>query len=236
MKTPFKVNDIVPWGLNLKAYQSFFRLTETDLKKRIISFGDGPASFNYEMTLNHCNVTSLDAIYRFNKEEISHQFLASRREMMKQIKKNTPHYNWTDIKNIQKLARISMKALNLFLNDFESGKSQGRYIYHELPHPTPFSTLEFDMGLSAHFLISHAQLGLSFHLDAITEMLRICKEIRLFPLLDLSGELSSVLYGIIEYFKSGYQVEILPVDYEFQRNGNRMLSIKQFPPFKYFKN
>jgi hypothetical protein len=68
-------------------------------------------------------------------------------------------------------------------------------------------------------------LGLDFHITAITEMMRICKEVRIFPLLNLNAMKSEVLDEILAYFSKEYCVQIEKVDYEFQRNGNQMLII-----------
>ena len=61
----------------------------------------------------------------------------------------------------------------------------------------------------------------------MTEMLRIAKEIRVFPILDLDAKKSELLDDLIDYFQTDYQVSIEKVDYEFQKNGNKMLMIKR---------
>lgn len=53
----FELKDTVPWGRNLDEYESMFSLTKPDMDKRIVSFGDGPASFNLEMTRQNKHVT-----------------------------------------------------------------------------------------------------------------------------------------------------------------------------------
>jgi hypothetical protein len=45
-----KLDEIVPWGRSLAEYQLMFSLTEADLSRDILGCGDGPASFNAEMT------------------------------------------------------------------------------------------------------------------------------------------------------------------------------------------
>lgn len=70
-------------------------------------------------------------------------------------------------------------------------------------------------------------LGLDLLLKLISEMLMISKEIRIFPLLNLNAAKSEVLDDVIEHFKSDYRVAIDSVDYEFQKEGNQMLSIKE---------
>jgi hypothetical protein len=58
-------------------------------------------------------------------------------------------------------------------------------------------------------------------------MLRICKEIRIFPILNLNATKSEVLEDIITYFDGNFIVNIESSDYEFQKDGNKMLVIKQ---------
>lgn len=40
-----------------------------------------------------------------------------------------------------------MSAMKLFLSDYEKGKAEGRYSYHELPHKLPYKEDSFDIGL-----------------------------------------------------------------------------------------
>jgi hypothetical protein len=66
-----------------------------------------------------------------------------------------------------------------------------------------------------------------FHLASIVELCRVAAEVRIFPLLNISGEVSPVLQPVMEELKAqGYGVQIKPVPYEFQKDGNQMLQIK----------
>lgn len=223
----FELKNVVPWGRSLEEYIKIFNLTASDLNNRIISFGDGPASFNSEMTLLNKKVVSLDLIYQFTKAELKQRIDETKETVMEQMRANQGKFVWKSIKNVDELEQIRMGAMSNFVNDFELGKEQQRYIYHELPNSTKYDTLEFDLGLSSHFLILYSQLGLDFHIQSIIEMLRICKEIRIFPILNLNATKSEVLEGIITYFKSDFDVTIATSDYEFQKNGNQMLVIKR---------
>lgn len=223
----FELKNVVPWGRNLEEYSRFFKLTELDLKSRIISFGDGPASFNVEMLKLNCKVISLDPIYQFTKDELTQRIAETKEMVLEQTRANQDNFVWTNIKSILDLEQIRMNTMNTFLDDFEFGKTQERYIYHELPNSTDYSDLSFDLGLSSHFLILYSQLGLDFHIKSIAEMLRICKEIRIFPLLNLNALKSEILDDIIDYFKSDFKISIDFVEYEFQKGGNQMLRIKR---------
>jgi hypothetical protein len=223
----FELKTTVPWGRNLNEYKSMFNLTESDLCKNIVSVGDGPASFNFELTQQNKTIISFDPIYRFSVEEIAKRIDETKDIVIEQIKNNLDNFVWDTIKSVDELKQIRMSAMDCFLQDFEIGKKQGRYVNHEMPNPSYFDDLTFDLGLSSHFLILYAQLGLDFHISSITEMLRIAKEIRIFPLLNLDSKKSELLDDIIKHFESNFIVCIQDVDYEFQKNGTQMLSIKR---------
>lgn len=223
----FELKNVVPWGRNLEEYTKIFKLTDSDLNRSIISFGDGPASFNSEMTQLGKKVVSLDRIYQFTKAELKQRIDETKETVIEQMKANQENFVWKNIKNVSELEQIRMHAMTNFLDDFEAGKKQERYIYHELPNPTKYNNLEYDLGLSSHFLILYSQLGIDFHIQAITEMLRICREIRIFPILNLNATKSEVLEDIIIHFDTNFIVNIESSNYEFQKGGNKMLVIKR---------
>ena len=120
-----------------------------------------------------------------------------------------------------------MSAMETFLADFDAGKKDGRYIAGELPS-LPFESGKFDIALSSHFLFLYStHLSAEFHLHALQEMLRVSREVRVFPLLTLDGASSPHLHFVSEHLASdGFGVEVKRVPYEFQRGGNEMLVIK----------
>lgn len=225
--TAFRLNNVVPWGRNFSEYASMFQLTQSDKAKKIAGFGDGPASFNFEATQNGYSVTSIDPLYQFSKQEISQRIAQTRIEVMQQMKENSADYVWKNIRSLSELEEVRMTAMKVFLNDYEAGKSENRYICCELPERTPFFGDAFDIGLSSHFLLMYTELGYNFHIKAISEMLRVCKEIRIFPIIDLAGNCSKLADDVISYFSKSYSAEILKTDYEFQKGGDKLLIIKK---------
>ena len=223
----FELKNVVPWGRNLDEYTRIFNLTDKDLNSKIISFGDGPASFNSEMTKLKRKIVSIDPIYQFTKTELKQRIAETKETVLEQTQLNIDNFVWKNICDIRHLERIRMDAMNQFIDDFDCGKEQGRYQYHELPNAIDFADMTFDLGLCSHFLILYSQLGVDFHIRSITEMLRICREIRIFPILNLDAKQSEVLKPVIEFFKSDFDVEVKSVDYEFQKNGNQMLVIRR---------
>ena len=220
----FQLNSVVPWGRNMEEYQAMFQLDD-DVNKKIASFGDGPASFNYEASQKGYSVTSFDPIYQFSKSDLWRRIEEVRTIVMEQMKENMDNYVWKNIRNLDELENTRMSAMKLFLEDYEKGKKEKRYIYHELPAKIPFDEDTFDIGLSSHFLLMYTMLGYDFHIQSITEMLRVCREVRIFPVVDLDSLKTNLIEEVIEYFRENYFVEIRKTKYEFQKGDNKMLII-----------
>lgn len=72
----------------------------------------------------------------------------------------------------------------------------------------------------------YTDLGYDFHIRAMTEMLRVCREIRLFPIVDLDANQTDLVFDVIKYFEKNHSVEIRETQYEFQKGGNKMLIIR----------
>lgn len=223
----FKLNSVVPWGRNMNEYKLMFQLNEEDMSKKIAGFGDGPACFNCEMTKRNGNVTSFDIIYQFSLSDIEKSIEKVRVEVMHQMRENADNYVWKNIKNLDDLENTRMSAMRKFLSDYEKGKSEGRYVFHELPNKLPYADGYFDIGLSSHFLLMYTSLGYDFHIASMTEMLRVCKEIRIFPIVDLDANGTDLIKNVIGYFQKNYRTDIIKTEYEFQKGDNKLLIIRK---------
>ena len=222
----FNLEKVVPWGRTLEEYAKMFSLTDADLSLSILGCGDGPASFNREMTALGHEVLSIDPLYQFSIEQIRGRIDISFNQVLQQVRENQDEFVWESIASPDELGRLRMGAMQNFLADFERGKEEGRYRVEELPS-LPFDDKQFDLALCSHFLFLYSdQLSLDFHRKSIAEMCRVAKEVRIFPLLKLGSVKSRHVERIVKGFKvQGYAVNIEIVDYEFQRGGNEMMKI-----------
>jgi hypothetical protein len=223
-----KLDNVVPWGRTLAEYQSMFSLSETDLNAKILGCGDGPASFNAEMTELGCTVVSIDPVYQFSAAQIKQRVLATYDSIISQVKANSNDYVWKNFQDAEDLGQARLNAMEKFLSDYESGKASGRYLDRSLPN-LEFVDNQFELCLCSHFLFLYSeQLSLDFHLASIQELLRIASEVRIFPLLTLGCEPSSYLELVLEDLADrGCHAAIESVDYEFQKGGNQMLRIRR---------
>lgn len=224
----FTLDKVVPWGRSYEEYVSMFNLTDTDLGLRILGCGDGPAAFNSVLTTRGGTIVSADPVYAFNAEQIRKRISKTYDTVMTQMRENHCDYVWEAIRSTEQLGSLRMSSMETFLADFDAGRKEGRYISCKLPS-LPFKRGEFDLALSSHFLFLYsAHFSVEFHLQALQEMLRVARELRVFPLLTLEGAPSPHLPVVIRHFENhGFTVEVKHVPYEFQRGGNEMLVIKR---------
>lgn len=216
-----RLTDVYPWGHNLAEYSAMFNLVDEDLHRLIVSFADGTSSVNSELKGMGHTMVSIDPLYDFNVWEISRRLS----EVVKQSEIYQQELPPNEQQQARDMVRLRTEATKFFLDDFELGSVQHRYLAAAFPGPFPFADNTFDIGLCAHFLLLYDSHGLSFHLSAVTEMLRICKEIRIYPTVNLYGQKSLVLDDLIDYFSEGYQVRLETVNYGFQDLGKEMLRI-----------
>ncbi|RAJ89763.1 hypothetical protein LX87_05685 [Larkinella arboricola] len=222
------LDSVVPWGRTLDEYRRMFNLTESDLRKRILGVGDGPASFNAEMQQKGHYVVSMDPIYAISAAEIASRIEQTYDTVMQQVKANAANYNWTDFQDADDLGRQRMQAMHHFLAGYENGKQSGRYRVDALP-VTSFADQSFDLALYSHLLFLYsAHLSEAFHIQAVGELLRIADEVRIFPLVDLTNQCSPFLNAVLaDCQRNGFQTELIEVSYHFQKNSGQMLCIKK---------
>jgi len=222
----FTLKEVVSWGRSFEEYVRMFHLSKSDLGKKIVGCADGPSSFNYGMKQRGNAVISFDPLYRSDAGEIRSQIDRTYPEVKKQLELNKEHFVWTTFTSSEDLCSSRLKAMEGFLNDFEAGKKEGRYIVDGFPDTT-FHDGQFDLAVCSHFLFLYSsQLPFDFHFRSVLEMCRIAGEVRIFPLLNIDGRESPHVKPLItELPKNRFKVSMPKVDYEIQRGGNRMLRI-----------
>lgn len=224
--TGITLDSVVPWGRSLDEYARMFSLTSSDPKHKILGCGDGPASFNAELTARGGRVVSVDPIYAFSVDQIRQRITETSAAILGQMKASAGAYVWDDIGSIDDLALRRHESMNRFLEDFPAGRRESRYVTAALPD-LPFEGEAFDLALCSHFLFTYTDLlSLEFHAEAIAEMARVAREVRIFPLLTMDGRPSPHLQPVISALAdTGLSPSVERVSYEFQRGGHSMLRV-----------
>ena len=221
------LSHVLPWGRSLDEYRRLFDLTEEDLASRILGCGDGPASFNAELTGLGGSVVSIDPIYALSREEIELRVQQTCDAIISQVKENINNYVWRYFEDPDQLGRHRLECMRKYLDDYPAGLAAGRYSAQALPS-LDFDDHRFDLALCSHLLFLYSeQLPFDFHRDSIRELCRVAREVRIFPLVGLDCKLSPHVEPIRKHFlEAGYDVDLRVVPYEFQKGGNRMMRIQ----------
>jgi hypothetical protein len=221
-----KLDDVIPWGRSFDEYRRMFALSDADLAGRILGCGDGPASFNAEATARGHAVVSCDPIYAFTPADIERRVEESRADLIAQVWRERDGFVWNDFADPDDLGRKRLAAMRRFLADFAAGQAARRYVTAALPH-LPFADGAFDLALCSHLLFLYSErLTFAFHRAAVEELLRVAREVRIFPLLTLEPTPSPHLEPLCRHLRAaGWSAEVRAVPYEFQRGGNQMLRV-----------
>jgi hypothetical protein len=226
----FSLDQVVPWGRSFEEYRRMFALDESDLATTVLGCADGPASFNADATRLGTDVVSCDPLYRCTALEIRARIAVTSTEVLQQTSRNAHEFVWDLIASVDELGRLRHAAMDTFLRDYPTGRSEGRYVAGSLP-ALPFVSEAFALALCSHFLFLYTgQTTLEFHVAAVEELCRVAGEVRIFPLLALGGQRSPYVSSVERHMTGrGYGVSIERVPYEFQRGGNQMLRIRRHP-------
>jgi hypothetical protein len=221
-----KLDDVVPWGRSFDEYLAMFNLGEQALRGRLLGCGDGPASFNAEAAARGMDVVSVDPIFAFDGDGIRTRIETVRPQIEAGMRDDASNYVWERFRNVDELVNARIGAMERFLDDYNEGRQAGRYIAASLPS-LPFEDGRFDLALVSHLLFTYSgHLDRSMHVRSVRELMRVSREVRIFPLLDMSSAQSPHLEAVIQTAEdSGWAARVERVDYEFQRGGNEVLKL-----------
>jgi SAM-dependent methyltransferase len=230
MKKDFNLDGIVPWGRTRDEYFAFFGLSEGDLLNcaPILDVGAGPSSFTAEIAAAGVEVVAVDPVYRTGCEQIRARFEAVRPALEEGMRRAAHRFVWDSFATPADVVRHRRLALDRFLGDFEAGKRAGRYQVGELPD-LPFAADTFGLALCSHLLFLYSdELDEAFHLSAISELLRLASEARIYPLVDMEGEPSRHLEPVIRALRAqDVNCALVEVPYRIQQGAAQMLQLRR---------
>ncbi len=222
-----RVESIMLWGHSLDEYIQMFDLTEADLSKSILDCTAAAGSFNTEMTKKGHNVISCDGMYDRSADDLRSELTQAHHKLLAEIKDNEHKFRWQRVQSPEALAKAWEQSADQFLADYEAGRKEGRYVQAKPPQ-LGFKDHQFDLALCSHFLFNkyfHKDID-QFLFDAVVELCRVAHEVRIFPLLDVKGEISKMIGPLMLHLQQNdYGVEIREVKYEFQKGGNAMMRV-----------
>ena len=214
----------VLWGHDSEDYREMFDLTQEDLHSSILEYGCGPSAFNVQQTLNQHRIVSCDPLFVLDKDTLSSKASMIFANTADEIEKDYSDFSHKG--SLEQLIADRKKGMNLFFEDYHSGKEQGRYMGVTDDH-LPFKDFSFDFALVSHYLFEDLyDQTVEFHLAVIRELARVAKEVRIFPLTDRHSNTSEFLGPVLLGLQQeNYGVEVREVPFHFHHSGNAMLRV-----------
>jgi hypothetical protein len=226
MDKHLNLKNIVLIGRTFEEYYKMFDLDNLLKDEQILDVASGVSSFCAEANAKGYDVTASDRIYTSDPLEIQQKCRQDLDMVLKQLPEIVDLYVWNFFKDIQALKAQREKAYKLFIEDF---KNHGTKRYMPVKYPsTDFIDDQFNISLVSHLLFLYEDhINYDLHKKIILELLRITsKEIRIFPVVNLKGEKSSLVDTLMhDKDFERLQISVKKVDYEFMKNGNEMMAI-----------
>ena len=220
-----QLRDYLITGRTFEEYMAFFDLDFKTLRgKKVLDCPSGVSSFVANARALDIDAHGCDIIYNYDTASIIKRAEDSI-ELIYQDVAWMANHNFDFYGSITKHRAHRENALEGFCKHF----NDTHYTFQTLPKLS-YGDKEFDLLLSSHLLFVYDErLNLEFHLQSIHEMLRVTKEIRIFPLIDFKNSrqhhndnFSPFVNTVLKTFNA----KIVPVAFEFQPRGNAMMVIK----------
>ncbi len=224
-----QLDDILVTGRTFEEYMAFFGLDIGMLRgKRVLDCPGGASSFGAMARANGIEAASTDIIYRFNIEDIC----KNGEETIAKIYEDT---SWMEGCNFDFYHSIDghrgyrERALREFCTDYDPE----HYHCNTLPS-LAYDDDSFDILLSSHLLFVYDdRFDYEFHKASVLEMLRVAREVCIFPLVDYKNSreneaenFSPHLYRLMNDLE-GYECKVVKVGFEFQPGAGYMLRISR---------
>lgn len=110
----FTLDKVVLWGRSYEEYIAMFDLAEQEQILRILGCGDGPASFNAELTKRGGAVVSVDPIYAFTAKQIAGRIAETYDTIMQQMHENRAAYVWSKLGSVEEPGRVRAAAMDAY--------------------------------------------------------------------------------------------------------------------------
>ena len=92
----------------------------------------------------------------FSRDEIEARIAATCDTVLEQTRRHADQFVWGHgIASIDELGEVRMRAMRVFLDDYDAGKAAGRYVDARLP-VLPFADDTFDLALCSHLLFLYS--------------------------------------------------------------------------------
>jgi hypothetical protein len=212
---------------SFEEYEAFFALAPRDLAGGVLDCSSGASGFAAVANARGGRVTAVDPAYAMGTEQLLAEVRTSLDRGGAILADHEDRFVWTWYGSRERRDQLRRDALTAFMADLRTHPAG--YVAGALPR-LPFTDDVFDLALCSHLLFTWSDvLDEDWHESAVTELLRVAREVRVFPLVvQGSGDAVPFLPALMDRFRElGHRVDVVDVPYEFQRGATRMLTIRR---------
>jgi len=217
---------LVLWGHSVDEYREMFDLSQEDMNSRILEYGCGPSAVNAQQFYEAHEAVSCDPLFVLDKDTLSSKAVMIFAQMADEVRQEQDQFDFSRSGGLDKLIVQRQNGMKQFFADYEQGKAEGRY-FGAADYHLPYPNFSFDFALSSHYLFADLDdQTVDFHLNVISELARVAKEVRIFPLIDREGKTSEFLGPVLlQLQQKGYGVEVREVAFHLHKSENAMLRV-----------
>ena len=211
---------------SLAEYRQMFGLSDADITGAILDCPGGCASFTAEASELGADVIAVDPEYATDTATLREQGIRTLERGTAYHRAHPDEYVWTYFTDAEHYRTERVEAIERFARDRAAHPE--RYVMALLPD-LPFADNQFELALTSHLLFSYLdRLDEDFHVAAITELTRVARQARIYPLAPMGSQSYAGLPKFLERLAgAGLHAEVQPVDYEFQRGCKEMLVVSR---------
>jgi hypothetical protein len=212
-------------GRSWQEYMKMFNLTTSILKKgKILDCASGASSFAAKMNQQGYYVTAMDVLYGKKPDYLEDKCINHLNILVEALNDMEDHFLWGYFKDLDDLKRQRTLVCHEFAEDYKQNQKKS-YIKGDLTN-MPFKDDFFYLILCSHLLfIYDHRLSYEFHKKSILEMLRVAREIRIYPFVKGASMKSEYVSRIMDELGDTADFELVNVDYEFRKGGNEMMKL-----------
>lgn len=214
---------------SFREYVDMFELAPESLQHPILDVAAGASSFIAEAHQRGLEAVAVDPLYSGQPESIHRHGTEEIASVTEKLSKLAHVYDWDYYGSVQQHEQIRLRSLGVFYDDYKLDIGHLRYVAGKLPD-LPFADDTFSLVLCSHFLFLYdEQFDFQFHLDALRELVRVCKpggEVLVYPLATFKREPYPRLSEIIRILTAeGRVVEQVPTTFCFLKGATHFLRI-----------
>jgi len=206
-------------------YEAFFALTPADLAGTVLDCSAGASGFAAVANSRGGRVTAVDPAYAAGVAGVLAESASGTSRGAAIIGDHEDRFVWSWYGSPEARDELRTGARAAFEHDLRA--RPGSYVAGALPG-LPFADGAVDLALCSHLLFTWSDvLGEQWHDAALTELLRVARQVRVFPLVvQGTGDAVPFLPRLLDRLRDrGHRVDVVRVGYEFQRGADRLLVV-----------